>query len=342
MKYFQSVCIVLVCLAAFSCGKKSGGKDDKDKQPPLVDVIIAEEQDLPNTIEVNGSVLSQEMVELHPEISGRIIYLDIPDGAKVTQGTILARINDADLEAELDQLNVQLDIAKKTEQRMKQLLAVNGVDQASYDAALSARDNLEASINVKKAEIDKTVIRAPFTGTLGLRQVSPGAYVTPSTLIGTLQETDEVKIDFTLPETYASMVSKGSKIGVVTNHSTDTIAATVIAIEPQVNVATRNLKVRARPEKSGSILPGSFAKVLLEQNGRGIVVPTNAIIPDALSNQVVIVKGGKSVFVNVETGIRTEKVIQLTKGISPGDSIIVSGVLFVRPDGKVKVRKVKN
>ena len=174
-----------------------------------VEVIIAGTENFPNSIEVNGTVLSQEMIEMHPEISGRIIYLNIPDGAAVKEGTVLVKINDADLQAQLEQQKVQLDLAKKTEERYKKLLAVNGVDQATYDAALSNVDLYTANIKVLDADIDKTVIRAPFSGKLGLRLVSKGAYVTPATVIGTLQQTDKIKIDFTVPAVYDSLVGVG-------------------------------------------------------------------------------------------------------------------------------------
>jgi len=280
------------------------------------------------------------MVELHPEISGRLIYLNIPDGAKVEQGTILARVNDADLQAQLEQQKSQLSLAKKNEQRLKILLGVNGVNQADYDAAQNQVTSLEASVKVISAQIDKTVIKAPFSGTLGLRQVSPGAYVTPQTLIGTLQQIDKVKIDFTVPENYVDLVKVGNKVSIAVTENDKIVSAKIIAIEPQINTTTRNIKVRAILD-NGIYSPGTFVKVQLFQKGKGILVPTNAIIPDAFSNQVVVVKNGKAIFKDVETGVRTPNVIEITKGLAIGDSIVVAGVLFVRASEKVDIRKVK-
>jgi len=340
MNYLKILIIVLASAFLFSC--KGGSKDKnakKDTPPVSVDVIIAGEENFPTSIEVNGTVLSQEMVELHPEISGRITYLNIPDGAKVSEGTILAKINDADLQAQLEQQKVQLDLANKTEQRLKKLLAVNGVDQSTYDAALSQVNLYEANIKVLNADIDKTVIKAPFTGRLGLRQVSLGAYVSPSTLIGTLQQTDKIKIDFTVPATYESLVSVGSVVSIESTDNTEKLSAVITAIEPKISTTTRNLKVRAKLD-SGVISPGAFVKVSIIQNGKGIVAPTNAIIPDALSNQVVLIKNGKAVFTNVVTGVRTADLVELISGVNAGDTIVVSGVLFVRPNGKVKVKKI--
>jgi membrane fusion protein, multidrug efflux system len=333
--------LLLVSISLFiSCGDVK--KDDKlkDKPPVKVDVIIAGIEDIPKNIEVNGTVLSNEMVELHPEISGRLIYLNIPDGQKVEQGTILARVNDADLQAQLEQQKSQLTLAKKNEQRMKTLLAVNGVNQADYDAVQNQVTSLEASVKVITAQIDKTIIKAPFSGTLGLRMVSLGAYVTPQTIIGTLQQIDKIKIDFTVPESYIDLVKVGNIVSIQSNNNNDKRTAKISAIEPQINTSTRNLKVRAILE-SGLVNPGVFVKVLLNQKGKGFVVPTNAIIPDAFSNQVVVIKDGKALFKNVETGVRTADIVELTSGVSEGDSIVVSGVLFVRANEKVEIKKVK-
>jgi membrane fusion protein, multidrug efflux system len=286
-------------------------------------------------------VLSNEQVELHPELSGRLIYLNVPDGGTVSEGTVLARINDADLQAQREQLKTQLELANKTEKRLHELLGVNGVNQADYDAALSQVNTLQANLKVIDAQLDKTVIRAPFSGQLGLRQVSPGAYVTPQTLIGTLQQNDKVKIDFTVPETYAGFVKKGNRVRIQTNESEESISATIAAVEPQINSVTRNIKVRALLA-DGNILPGSFVKVLLDQNRKSIVVPTNAIIPDAFLNQVVVIKNNKAVFTTVETGLTNASKVELIKGVEAGDSIVVSGMLFVRPDAHVKVKGAKS
>jgi membrane fusion protein (multidrug efflux system) len=338
MNIMRYTIILLITLGLFSCKRKTD--KIKDKSPVTVDVIIAQKVSFPTSIEVNGASLSEEMIELHPEIGGRLTYLNIPDGAAVKEGTILAKINDADLQAQLEQQKVQLDLATKTEKRLKELLTANDVNQSDYDAALSQVNTINANIKVLNAQIDKTVIRAPFTGKLGLRMVSPGAYVTPQTLLGTLQQSDNIKIDFAVPEFYANLVKVGNTISIQTNESDEKQTAVISAIEPQINVETRNIKVRARL-KSGNIIPGTFVKVLLNKDEEGIVVPSNALIPDASSNQVVIIKNKKAVFVKVETGIRNADAVELSSGVNSGDTIVVSGVLFVRPNAMVKIRNVK-
>ncbi len=341
MKFLKILSIPLLLSALVSCNSKATDKAlVKEKPPVAVDIIIAGKTDFSSDIEVNGTVLSDEMVDLHPEVGGRLTFLNIPDGARVAKGTILAKVNDADLQAQMQQQKVQLDLAEKTEQRLKKLLAVNGVDQASYDAAISQVNLYNANINVLQAQIDKTVVKAPFSGRLGLRLVSEGAYVSPTTVIGTLQETDKIKIDFSVPEAYVNLVKIGKTINIQTNESVVDFSATISAIEPQINTSTRDIKVRAKLN-NGSISPGAFVKVLLNEKMKGIVVPTNAIIPDALSNQVVLIKNGKAVFQNVGTGIRNRDVVEITSGLQVGDTVAVSGILFVRPNGTVKIKNVR-
>ncbi len=332
----------MIGLASCS-GKKEPPKAAGGQPPTIVDVIVAQPKVLSADIEVNGEVLANEYVELHPEVSGRLVYLNVPEGANVGQGTIIARINDADLQAQLNKSKVQLALAQQNESRLKKLLDINGINQADYDIALGQVQALEADMVYTQALIDKTVIKTPFAGRLGLRLVSPGAYVTPATTIASLQQVQQLKIDFSIPEEYSLDIKPGDSVQVSTELSQgQRVTAIVSAVEPQLSSQTRNLKVRAILA-GHQANPGSFAKVYLGFGGgkSGVMIPTNAIIPDAMSKKVVTVKGGKAVFVPVETGIRQDRLIEVKIGINPGDTVVVNGVLFTRPNAPVKVREVK-
>lgn len=339
--------IVLSSLAIFlfACkDKKKDAASQKSNIPSatIVDVIIAGTSNIANNIEVNGSVIANETVNINPEVSGRLIYLNVPDGGRITQGTVLARINDADLQAAQNKTKVLLDLALKTEERLKKLLAINGINQADYDLALNQANSLKADLAVTQAQMDKTVIRAPFTGVLGLRLISPGAYVTPATILSTLQQVDKVKIDFNVPELYTNLIRRGGSVMIQTNESKIKRRAVILATEPLINSTTRSLKVRAILD-GAAIEPGTFVKVLLD-GGSGknsIMIPTNAIIPDARAKKLIVVKNGEGIFREVETGLRGTGVAEITKGIEVGDTVVVTGVLFVRPKQPVKVRSVK-
>src|SRR6185437_419163 len=296
-----------------------------------------------NQIEANGSVMANEYVELHPEISGRIVYLNVPEGGSVTKGTVIARINDADLQATLEKSKAQLELNQKTAEREKKLLDINGINEADYDLAVSNVNSTKADIDYTQAQLDKTVIRAPFDGIVGLRQVSPGAYVTPANVIATVQQLDKIKVDFTVPEQYASVIRPGSLVDIQLDAQTNARRkGLIVATEPQINTTSRNLKVRALL-REGQANPGAFVKVFVNAgiSKKAIMVPTNCIIPEDKNNQVMVVRSGKAKVVNVETGVREADNIEITRGLAMGDTVIVTGVLFARPDRPVSIRSVK-
>ncbi len=327
----------------FACKSKSATDKPRPNPPTVVDVMIANAEPVKNIIEANGTVISNESVELRPEVAGRLTYLNVPEGKHVAQGTVLARINSADLQAQLQKSRVQLELAETNEKRLKTLLDVGGVNQSDYDAVVNQVNSLRADIVYTQTLIEKTVIRAPFSGTIGLRQVSPGAYVSSATVIATLQKSGDAKIDFTLPEQYSDLIKIGGAVDVVIDATKEVRQiATVIAMEPEANRQTRNLSVRAIL-KEGSPNPGAFVKVYVGSSNpkQAIMVPTNVIIPDDRNNQLILVKKGKASFVNVKTGLRSETSVEITEGVKSGDTVVVTGVLFARPNAPVKIRSVK-
>src|SRR5664279_4774477 len=269
----------------FACSAKTDTSKPKTSPPIFVDAIIASAKPVSNTLEVNGTVVANEYVELHPEASGRLTYLFVPEGKLIKKGTLIAKVNNADLQAQVDKSKIALDLAMKTEQRDKQLLAVNGINQADYDAALNIVNGFKADIEYNQALLDKTILKAPFDGYIGLRQVSVGAYVSPTTIIATLLQRDKIKIDFTVPEEYSSVLKVGATVDVDMDESGKKRKAQIIATEPQVNQSTRNMTVRAILENTQAN-PGSFVKVDVHSglDKKAIMIPTNALIPDDKNN----------------------------------------------------------
>jgi len=348
--FFKRPCLIfysfLLIVLFASCKNKTKtlANTSKSNTAVEVDIIIAEKESISNVVEANGTVIANEYVELRPEVSGRLIYLNLAEGKMIAKGTVVARVNDADLLAQIARSKVQLDLAQKTVDRFKKLLDINGLNQADYDVALNQVNTLKADIVYSQALIDKTIVRAPFSGVAGLRQVSPGAYVTPNTIIATLQQVSDVKIDFTLPEMYGNVIKTGKLVDVEVDAVTkERGRAMILATEPGANTNTRNLKVRALL-KGAKANPGAFVKVYIDA-GKGrssIKVPANCIIPDDKNNQVILVKNGKARFVNIQTGVREANSVEVIKGVDVGDSVVVTGVLFARPGGLLNVREVKN
>lgn len=336
-----NILVFAAILTAVGCSKKPKSEEKFNTNAPVsIDIAIIENQTLEKLIEVNGTVLANDYIDIHPETSGRIVFLQIPEGKLVQAGTVLAKLNDADLQAQLAKIKVQLELANINENRNKQLLNVKGINQSDYDISLQQVKSLHADISFVQSQIDKTIIKAPFTGQIGLRQVSLGAFINNTSTIATLQKVDKLKVDFTLPEVYQDFIKVGKKVNIESIGKDKTIlTANVFAIEPQIIALSRNIKVRA--ELHGKLLPGSYVKVSLNENTQKptILVPANVVIPDSRSKQMSIVQGGVAKLIDIETGYRTSSSVEITKGLKVGDTIIVSGMLFVKPGSLVKVDK---
>jgi membrane fusion protein (multidrug efflux system) len=340
LRKLNYVAFILI-LGLFACKGKTKPTDKFNPNAPVsVDIAIAASQVINKVIEVNGSVVASEFVDIRPETNGRIVFLQIPEGKMVTVGTVLAKLNDADLQAQMQKIKVQLALATITEQRNYKLVQVKGINQSDYDISLQQVNSLKADIAYTQSLIDKTVIKAPFTGQMGLRQVSLGANINTATTIVTLQKIDQLKVDFTLPELYQNYIKVGKKVTVesIANPGVK-MTATIAAIEPQIIAASRNIKVRANLQ--GKLIPGAYTKVFLGENQQkpSILVPSNIIIPDSKVKQLVVVKNGKAKFINVETGYRTASGVEITSGVQVGDSLIVAGMLFVRDGSDLKIGK---
>jgi membrane fusion protein, multidrug efflux system len=348
MPSLRSVPFFFLCATLFACKSKetpAAVAPAPPKNAPLeVEAILLKNTPINNSVEVNGSLVASEYVEIHPEVSGRLTFLNIPEGKKVEAGTVLARVYNEDLLAQQRKIEAQLTISTQNEQRLRKLLDVNGINQQDYDNVLAQVTAYKADINVVKAQQRKTEILAPFTGIMGLRNISNGAYITPATLIATLQQVNPMKIDFTVPEIQAAMVKTGGSILVQTEGSTEKVKATIIAIEPQINPTTRNIKIRAQLASiPKGAAPGAFAKVYLGEGSKtqSIMVPSHVVVPDTRNKRIFVIKNGKAQSVIVQTGIRTESMVQVLSGVSVGDTVATSGILYLRPDIAVKVKKIE-
>ncbi|PRY47365.1 membrane fusion protein (multidrug efflux system) [Spirosoma oryzae] len=326
-------------------GEKKGaaskdGSAGKGPAPAVVAYVVRA-QDIKENVITSGSLLAAEQVDIYPEISARITQLNIQEGQPVSKGQLLVKLFDADLRAQLQKLQAQADNARRTEERNKQLLERGGISQQEYDIVTTNLRSSLADIDLVKANLQRTEIRAPFSGVIGLRNVSAGALVSPNTLIARLQQVSSLKLDFSIPEKYGPSVKSGSSITFQVDGSNTPSQGIVYAIEPGVEEQTRNLRIRARVANASSrFRPGTFARVTLTvQTNNALVVPTQAVIPQTRTNQVVVIKGGKAQFKDIVTGLRTPGSIQVLSGLTAGDTVATTGLLFLKPDAPVKVGK---
>lgn len=310
-----------------------------------VDAYIVKTESFQENVEVPGTVVANEVAEIHPEVSGRIVQLNVVEGKYVSKGALLAKLYDGDLRAQLNKLQVQLALAKKTEERQAQLLKIQGISQQDYDISLLQVNSLNADIGILQTSISKTVVRAPFSGKIGLQKVSPGSYVTPASVIATISQTDQLKLDFSVPEKYTGQIRTGQLVSFTIEGSKKQLQAKVVATESNVMETTRTLTVRAAiTTKDEALIAGAFAKVQLsfEPDPNTILIPTQAVLPQARGKKVILYKGGTAVFADVVTGVRDSARVQITEGLKAGDTVVVTGLLSVRPEAKIQIGKIVN
>jgi membrane fusion protein (multidrug efflux system) len=344
----NSIAVLFAVVFALSCkeekkpGAMAGGPSNAGPLP--VEARLIQPSSISETIEVTGTIQPFESTEIRPEISGRLVVLNIQEGATVGKGQLLAKIFDGDLQAQLKKLQVQLAIAVKTEERQRELVKIGGISQQDYDLSLLSVNNLNADIELTRVNIGKTEIRAPYAGKLGLKNVSPGAFVSPTNILTTISQVGQLKIEFSIPEKYSAQIRKGMDVDFQIEGSPNTYRAAISATESAVEENTRNLRIRAIIRNPDAYLtPGNFAKVsiIMGRNENAIMIPSMAVIPVARGKQVVVLKDGKPLFTNIVTGLRDSTMVQVTEGLKQGDTLITTGLLFIRPDSKIKVTKVQ-
>jgi membrane fusion protein, multidrug efflux system len=343
------IAIVFVLLAAFLI--KTGftkpadsEKSKKEKPQRKVAAIIAKPSLLIDEISISGSLEPFESVDLKNEVAGRVVSINLPEGKFVKSGTLLVKLFDDDLQSTLKKLQTQLAIQQEIYKRQSELLKVNGISQNDYELTGLQLNSLKADIEVEKTMIRKTEVRAPFDGVIGLRNISIGAIITPSTLLATIRTANKLKLDFYVPEKYGSELRAGMKIKFSMSNSVKLFDATVVATEQGIDDATRNLKVRAIVNsQSKELIAGGFAKVQLQlnQNNKALMIPTYAIIPQEDNKILIVAHGGKAKFIKVKTGMRKASTVEITQGIQPGDTIVTSGLLFLKEGAKLSYSSVK-
>ena len=339
--------LILIILQFTAC---KSGKDEKkpgkqgDKKPPArVEVFIVTPKTLSQDIEMPGSLIPAEETELHPEVSGRVTGIYFNEGSNVSQGSMLVKLYDGDLQAQLSKLRVQLKVAQETMQRYEALLKINGVSQQEYEIYKLSVNNIQADISIAQTNIARTVIRAPFGGRLGLRNISIGAYITPATVISTLRKVSQLKLEFTVPEKYGNGMQPGSPVLFTIDNNSETYTAKIIATENNIAEDTRSLRVRATVTRPGTkLIAGSFVKVKIQlgQNDSALMIPSQAVIPKARNKEVIVYRSGLANMTKVTTGIRDSSMVEITSGLKAGDTILITGLLTAKQGSKVTINKV--
>jgi membrane fusion protein (multidrug efflux system) len=306
----------------------------------VVDGVVVQPQVLDNVVRSSGRVLASESVDLVAEAAGRIEAILFKEGAYVNKNDLLLKINDDDLQAQLKKTELQIQLASEQEQRQEHLYKSNGISREQYDIAVNQVNTLKADRDNLVASIRRREVRAPFGGFIGLRYVSEGGYVSPTTRIASIQKTNPVKVDFAIPEKYAGKVAVGDLVRFSNDESKLQFTGKLYAIEPKIDPAMGTLQLRALCDnKAGKIFPGAYVQIdlRLKQITDALMVPTQAIIPVLKGQTVLLRKNGVVVSTPVRTGIRTATSVQIIDGLAAGDTIITSGIMQLRPGMPVTV-----
>ncbi len=305
-----------------------------------VEVFVPKEDKIYEKIFSTGTLLANEDARLRSEVSGRIMKIHFREGSVVNKGDLLVKINDAELQAQLEKLDSRKKLTEDKAYRYKTMFEKELASQEEYDVVLNELKAVEADIQLVKAQIEKTEIRAPFSGKIGLRAVSEGSYVSSADQIASIQSINPIKIDFSIPEKYFNQVQNGTAIIFKVQGIDKEFSGEIYAIEPRIDVNTRTLQVRAISQNNDSkLLPGAFAsiEIIINEIEKGLMVPSYSIVQDVKGVQVYKVENGKAVVIPVETGIRNADDVQILKGVNPGDSVITTGILQVKPGIPVNV-----
>ena len=350
IKKILKIVAIIIVIALLAWPKLMPTKNDKSissqakakKMPTKVSIYVAQKQDLENNLHISGSIIAQDEVELHSEAQGRVTKINFDEGSQINKGQLLIKINDADLQAQLRKVISIKKLKEETEKRSKQLLIKGALSQEQYDMSLNELNSANADIDLLKENIRKTELLAPFSGIIGLKYLSEGSYITPAFTIASLHNINKVKIEFSVPEKYASQLKKGNEISFTTDGSDKVFTASIYAIEPKVDELTRNVVMRAACNNlTHEILPGAFANILVKLHIKpnSLMVPTQSVVPILKGQKIFVIRGDSTIEQIVKTGIRKDSQIEITEGLHVGDSVVVNGIMYLKQGSKIKIGK---
>ena len=337
--------VIIIFLAACSTNAAENKASAAAPSALPVDAMIAKETALEQSEAVAGSIVPNRTVEIMSELPKKITAVLFKDGSYVSQGQTLYKLDDADIRARLKQLQADLNLARINENRMHELLKTETVRKEEYDIALARLQSLQAGQDILYTELSKTYIRAPFSGIIGITKAYAGSLVAPGMPLVTLQEQAMLKIEFTVSEKYLPLVKTGTKIRFSTELGNESATATVIASEASVDMQSRNITVQALTANANNKLKaGMSAKVYFNtsgENAKGIMVPTEALIPGGKGYSVFVVKNNVARITPVVVSNRNEQQALISSGIVNNDTIMVSNILRAGEGTPVSVISIK-
>lgn len=296
-----------------------------------------------NSVRVTAELLAKEQVELVAPMDGQVMEIFFTEGQFIKKGGAIIRLDDRKWLAQISGLKAELMAAQKDYDRRISLLQIEGSSQEEVDQGLKTVKSLESRIDELEVNVSLANVRAPFSGVLGMRNFSRGAYLQQSDVITTITAMEQLKVDFSLAQEYKNNVKEGDEVLLMVE--SDTLQAEIYAINPVIDPSSRTIEVRAILDQTENevIMPGTFAEVIVAANAvdDARLIPTQAVVPRINEETVFLYKNGKAVRKNITTGERTAEKVCIIDGLDVGDTVIISGLLQVKEGMKVKLQSVE-
>ncbi|MCG8306521.1 MAG: efflux RND transporter periplasmic adaptor subunit [Cytophagales bacterium] len=315
----------------------------KGKSILQVEAKIINPTRIDNMIKITGAILANESVAIRSEISGKIEKIFFEEGNRVKKGDLLLTINDDEIVAQYERLKYTQKLNEDIEYRLRQLLEKEAISREEYDIGLTTLNTTLSDIKEREARLAKHKLYAPFDGIIGLRQVSEGSYLSPSDFVANIYNINPIKVEFSVPGKYSSMINKGDSISFSTEASENIFTGVIYAIEPRIDPRTRTLQIRAICKNDNeALMPGQFVRINYTLNTLhdALMVPSEAIIPEINSHKLFVYKNGIVNQSIVNIGLRTDDAVQVTRGITPGDTVITTGILQVSDGLPVNITSI--
>jgi membrane fusion protein (multidrug efflux system) len=347
--YLLSIIVILSVIVIAGCTAKANDNKEASAIPAVtravpVDGAIVLPASLKEELEITGSIAANQQVDIVSELTRKIIRVNVKEGSNVKQGQLLFELDNADLQAQLDRLKQQEKLAQLNEERLSDLIKHEAVVQQDYDQAFTNLKVLQAQIAEIKVAIGKTLIRAPFSGQIGIVHVYPGAVVSVNTILANLQDNSSVKIDFFIPEKYAPVITEGSEQNFTVTSDNNLYKAKVIARESRLDQNTRTLLVRAiSPNPNKTLLAGQSARLhlTLHSSNDALLVSSQALIPTSQGYNVYTVKNNHVQLAPIELGQRGASTVEVLHGLNKGDTVVTSNLLRLIPGTEVQFVTLK-
>lgn len=309
-----------------------------------INAMVLKPETLKDVFRPKGVLLPDEEVDLIFEISGKITQINFKEGSFVNKGQLLAKVNDALLQAELKKMEAQLPLAQERVYRQRTLLDKDAVSQEAFETVTTELDKLKADVELVKARIAQTELRAPFSGMIGLRMVSEGTYASPQVVVSKLTKISPLKIEFSVNERHVNKIGDGTKLNFTVDNDLSTYSATVYAIETTLEGNTLTLKARAiYNNPGGKLKPGRYAniEIQLSEITNTLIIPSIASIAEMGQDIAYTYKNGKAHRVVLTKGLRTASSVQIVEGLNIGDTLLTTGVMQLRDGMNVSISKLE-